>query len=564
MDMDNSISPDGTFFFDQCNPPVRSFFIGHAFCGPDVIIDQHGLALFKSKYRRDLPSAQDGSYVKCDVLENQSTIEVDYCGNQRIFIYKKYDRWAVSNSLLRLAKEVQKNGWHLSCRADYILCWKMKGPLFNQPISYKSIFNEIELLPADSVMMIVDNQLFCQKRANSAKYSTNYVDSLSNFINIWLSRVLTILSDERTIVNFDLSGGLDSRTVFAFLAAAVKYHIPLSQIGERLRINTSNEPLLARDREVANLILREVGLVRNCPHESKGRNGGFHGAPESIEIWKATALAQYYPFKRIPRYKNDPLDFRFGGGGGENFRRFYKENSFFELPKKVDFSAREYFGYSSILGDFNEVCDTLETGSKGWPISILHYRHFRARFHAGSRSQRRTTVHPLNSSELFEVSGHLEFADMENRKLYFDIIANLCPELLDIEFDDPAKAPSKETRNRIKITDSGDVAPGCIFSEDFGSAGSSAFRDEEVFELLYQRINRFPLSYYKGWLKDHDLSDALQQCQIGRRQGMLSRQRDARCIHFALMLQELSDLGTLTRFPSSAKQLLRRFIASAE
>ena len=101
----------------------------------------------------------------------------------------------------------------------------------------------------------------------------------------------------------------------------------------------------------------------------------------------------------------------------------------------------------------------------GFDPLLLHYRHFRNRFHAGRVPQHRIKLVPLGSRLLEDCAVLAGGHRLKTAQILYDIMASTVPELLDIPFDTKAKTPRANVRAALtSVPVREDLAPGAFFA----------------------------------------------------------------------------------------------------
>jgi hypothetical protein len=168
-------------------------------------------------------------------------------------------------------------------------------------------------------------------------------------------------------------------------------------------------------------------------------------ARESFDVFHALNTGVSYT-TYLPVEGPSPYKVSFGGGGGEIHRRFYENHQGSNSPE--DFVARQ----AAWLADeyARDGWSALELAQyPGVDLLRLHYREFRHRFHVGRAPRYRTVFTPLDSVSADGAQSKAGSARLDEGQFNYDVISSLSPELLEMPFDKPAKAPSASIRSRL-------------------------------------------------------------------------------------------------------------------
>jgi len=77
---------------------------GLCFEGEDLILDDAGYGDYRAVRKRNIHPGQDGSYIVINSSETKTVIGTDFNGYYKIFLYRYKNHWALSNSLIELAR----------------------------------------------------------------------------------------------------------------------------------------------------------------------------------------------------------------------------------------------------------------------------------------------------------------------------------------------------------------------------------------------------------------------------------------------------------------------------
>lgn len=455
-----------SFFFDSSEYPHEEFFNGYAFQNDRLVWPG-------SDFGYSLPSGHDGAYVTCYAYDGRLRLGVDYQGSCRLFLYrspKDQSYWAVSNSLQYLIKKMSERKQPMSLAKDVFTAWSGSGAFLEQMSCFDSYINEIVLIPRWIDLDIIPGET-CKIRltrspSHGVHEDVSYETALHNYLLSWRRRISSLLSQVE-VAQVDLSGGLDSRTTFSLFTPF------LDDLGmkDRLRIFSSNASRASADLKVAREIASTLGF-----NLSNNRVKTSEVVPLSIsnifDRWGDNRLGQYYLGSNVARGSISKSKFSVTGVGGEQYRPFYhkfasdleglvgmRRHVFLNKQKKIYeiFLTKLGVGGNGLFGNFkkrvfNSVAEANhENNFLEQDFLTLHYREFRSRFHLGAPATESTKIAPLSGRLMDRLAASAPADYLQNRQIYYDIIANMCPRLLEIPFDDSKKAPAGENLDRITI-----------------------------------------------------------------------------------------------------------------
>lgn len=444
-------------------------FDGYAFVGADFIAGPEGYSRFRSGDGSVRPG-EDGCYTIFRRTSSGHEAGTDARGLRKLYLYREGGSWAVGSSLHDLVSHLRANHAALSPDLAVLRALGVRQALTAQLNSTHTIFREIELVPSFCSVHIDETgpRVIPLPRRRA---SSGYEEALARHLFTWRSRFATLTSDPRTTFIADLSGGLDSRVVFAFAHASGLFDDDSS------RVQIASQERMPEDFAAAQTIAAEHGVDLN----GTAKPMRTPTSPErAIENWKHHSLGVYMPVYLTP-HEFDPLSVRCHGAGGGTFRDIFTGTSLRNrlMSTRKNFEDATFEEYSAIvLGDL----EALSALRPEVDPQKLHYREFRNRFHFGHAPQMRTTFSPLNS---ILVDAIADRPDADHRRTYFDMMDSLVPGLKNLPYDDPAKAPehhapSNTARRMAHIRG----APGRVFADLH--EGHADKRDQRrAFSLFY-------------------------------------------------------------------------------
>ena len=467
-----------------CMTPKASqdhFFQGYAFVGADLVFGADGLRDFTRATSQELMSGEDGCYVQIHREGTRFRVGTDHSGFKKVFYYWSPDFWVVSNSILAVTDALKANGITVTPRLSQLAAITVPRTFFQQPYSFQTIVTGVQILPLGHELMIGDEGVSI-KPNRPRVLPDSYATALAQFIDLWIARFETLVASKTVQLSADLTGGVDSRTVFTLIRAAQK------RLGlRRARFFCSGAGL---DFQVAK---RVCTAVEERLHNDRPVNHHALSHAEAYETWRALDLGTYHPVY-FPFTQPGLHAVRVGGNGGEIHRPFYnKTHSYADLASffraqgetihpdllRAEF-AQDTQDWMHKVGQngANKSWGRVQWGRLRHVIRgqrrpqepdqtlalIAHYREFRNRFHSGRVPQSRMGFHPISSGYLDDVSALAGTERLTSSQILFDIMHQLEPGVLSIPFDTPEKSPTDAHLTALTPIELGrNPAPGRIY-----------------------------------------------------------------------------------------------------
>ena len=459
------LPPEQVFLFSSACQNPDSFFQGYCFVENDLVFAAGGHALFQQACGRRVGAAEDGNYVSVQRQGADFLFEADYSGYKKLFYYWSAEFWAVSNSLVLLLEHLQAHG--VALRPNYAQLESIKcrgGSALRQMTSFHTIAEDVFLLPADCRLQIGKDAARLLPHA-PREAAASYEVALGDFLELWLSRFETLLACASQSIVSDLTGGVDSRVVFALLNKAQARLGAHSRA--QIRIFCGSSAKDSSDLRIARMICQQLDVSLNVPLvQPLVQLPGL----QVYRMWRYLHLGGYHPIYLRNGF-SDPRVVFFSGGGGENHRLFYGQQFTSDFVESfINSSTGKILSEprSWKLGrEMRMAMEHVFSGQEDSPEPLIrHYRHFRNRFHAGRASQHATRFCPLASAVLDSVSGVAGLERLAEAQIHHDLLYSLNPQLLDLPFDKPEKAPSAQARRCLTRVDIRERAePGQVFCD---------------------------------------------------------------------------------------------------
>lgn len=471
-----------TYLFSSFTELPDRFFHGYAFCGTDFVSGPGGAAAWARATGGRIESGLDGCYLSLWRTATGHRAGVDAGGLKKLFWYDDGRAWGFSNSVTALARHLSENG--VSLRPDPV---QLEGLRVNnttvatQLACFETVIAGIRLLPSWQDLEITPIGL--RPALRPAPKPRDYAQMLHDYIELWLRRIETLLIDPRVRLSCDLTGGKDSRVVFALVQKARQRLGPAALAD--VAFHSSKGERWAKDLQAASLIADRFGVALN-PRPTESPEQHRLSAAHVFDRWYDLNVGVYFPIY-FPGDRPDEFRIQLHGGGGEKHRPFYKLAGPGEFARLV---TQRHDGNHLVRGWADCVCDTLrhlQEQTPGMDPWILHYREFRNRMHGGRSPQYRTVLAPLDGKEpelLSNVAGKSEQA-----QLHFDVMESLFPGLMHLPYDDPSKGPSPAALQALTLVPvSSGSAPGTAYISRGPLGDNRPEQEESPFALLRKRL----------------------------------------------------------------------------
>lgn len=495
------MTSDLVFLFASTADNPDHFFQGYFFHNADYVFGDGGFQAFCRARSVERVSREDGCYVHAEKRDGgYYRFSADYHGYKKLFYFWDNGYWIVSNSLYKITKLIRQNGYPLLPNHPQIAAMATegtfypsgRGSFFSQLTSFETIVQGVRLCPADCALWIGSSGVRTERLPDEGS-DGNYQQQLERFIGIWTARLRALASRRSLQISCDLTGGLDSRTVFALLLGAIRG----SDFGgsDRLRVLCDTPQRARKDHRVASGICGHFGLSLN------GRlvkRPAWLNGKSSYALWKELCLGTYHPIYFPNMYPSGDI-VQLGGGGGENQRPFYEH--FVGAPSVDTFVARRSrnIGHRSARPGFGDALQqAIDSITYGAPEHVnaltCHYRHFRNRFHGGRESQYVVKFQPLASKLLDYAAAVAGRSRFRNAQMHYDVLYNLESELLDFPFDNWRKRPSRFVRRNFTSVTACAVPQGCCFVEDVAPPKEATRKGKETAHAVNYLQDEFRLA----------------------------------------------------------------------
>lgn len=409
---------------------------GFAWDGTDFVNGSEGLAAFETARRRALAPGADGVHILCRPTRDGAAMSADSAGYRHLFHWSDGRRWAVGEALIDLVAHLRSHGVDLEENRAQIGAFLSRKQLFQQLTTRETPVAGIDvLLPSERIEIDGDGLSVRQIDRSGA---TGYESALRAFLETWLGRIETLLTEPELRLFFHLSGGVDSRAAAAFLVWLRRNR----DLPDRATLHSLTDARHAADLAVARTVAAAAGLGLNG---LEPRPRSLLGEEGSLRLWRTQSAGAYSPV-RLMGGISDPRDLHFTGHGGGG----YKANlAATEVDRAIAGMERaySYFGKGDKAAWRRALEETLTalTPERGEAWTRLQ-RVSRARFHGGQAASYKRQVALFDSRLAADAADARPPASRRGTQFHFDILANLAPDLLDLPFDSAKKAPDEAQR----------------------------------------------------------------------------------------------------------------------
>ena len=379
-----------------------------------------------------------GTFVYVKVDSNKITIEQDYNGCYGLFLFRDGDYFAISNSFWKLVEHVG-NAHSLSLNYDYANSFIQVNLA---SLAYRdTLANEIEMLPRNlfvsidiSSKKLTTNRLCFEEHVVDIN-SKKAFEILDNWFYLWTDLIRSIKSKTNNI-STDLSGGFDSRLVFAlFLGAGIDMN--------QVTINSINDTkhTHADDYEIASAIAKHFGVKLNAG-DIRSSKKAFKDLRTVINLSFYTKLGFHKQMYYKYNYYEKPI-FAFTGCGSV---KNYPNKTASEYKNAIVMRAGGYDPLmkkstetlvDSLYSQFTEYYKVEDPDSKELPRH--QYYDIRCRNHFGKSTVEAYMSNAFDFTPLIDPElRKIKFSDSkcdDSMLLYSIMLARYCPDLLEFKFD---------------------------------------------------------------------------------------------------------------------------------
>lgn len=398
---------------------------------------EEGQIIRDSNFTDYIRLSPTGSYVYVKKSDEKISIYQDFDGCYGLYLFTgKNGEFCISNSFLYLLEYIAPNE-SLSLNEDYA-----KSYLTSVLCSFayrQTLVNEIETLPRNYVVHInlktkeIEYEIIDYKENSIALNSKEGIDVLDDWFYRWTS-LFRNLKMQTNNIQADLSGGFDTRVVFALLLSS---GIDLNEIS----VNSINDKKYVHeaDFKIASKIAEEFNFQLNDYSNLDTSRYYFNEIETPINISFYTKLG-FHNQMYFQLYKNISPFYSITGFGGEVIRGYGSEtyDSFINHAREIslDFvqptrnildsnidKFKRQFGEDIVKRNFN----------------LVQYKEVRRNYHYSKANVEKYLANTVNLTPLTDVylnqlitsNEHCE----DSKLLIAVIFLRYCPKLLDFEFE---------------------------------------------------------------------------------------------------------------------------------
>jgi hypothetical protein len=448
----SAIGHERIVFIDKSNYMENSNFLsGIAFTRNEIIVGTEGLGSFllRQKERFNVTDFEDGRFFAFVDVGDHVKMFSDPMGQDILFYYSQKMisvdgastlQWMVSNSFLELVRKLRADR-----RALHLYLPPLAGhfiangtALGAQLISNNTPISEIKVLPIGCEIRIskADASLSVVRHKSglwlTQPDSGSYRDMIADYVQLTCARIKTLIDSDKFDIRCDLSGGHDSRAIFAMARLAGHDFHKRPALSNRRR---------TEDLKSARLVAAAFNLKLETSWDVED------GATDSdlYEMWKKGSLGVYLPISASGAALNTS---KLRLHGGNFLSKEFGEHS----PSYLLESLSRWYADTELLG---MVKNEIRIGFSQIDVDIEHpfamhnhYINFRGRIHYGrnwTAFSRAPLFTPLISQSLAKAAFKLSTHEYNRLKLSLDLLLALDNLLGVIPFDLPEKSFDMDT-----------------------------------------------------------------------------------------------------------------------
>lgn len=493
----NRLFDDEFFIIDSDNiMDIKSELIGFSIVEDEIVRNEN--------FNENISLSKSGCYVYIEVTEDKVSFHQDVNGSWGLYVYQFEDYFAISNSFLKLV-EYLRNSHKITLNDDFSKAFMSTGLC---SIIYKeTMINEIKDVPRNFIVHIDKNTHLVEYEKidfESDSIEINSIEALEiidNWFYKWVG-ILRSLKMKTNNIQFNLSGGFDSRVIFLL---ALCSNIDLNKI--YIQSYNDDNYVHREDFTIASEIADYYGFKLNNNPISAKRNY-FREFNTTINL----AFYVKFGFHKQLDYRfyrtSDPV-FSFSGIGGETIRYYdpyYKKNYDEIIKMYLDASNRMH---ESLVTPFSRIFkntlinlanDCNITEEKSEYLFEKHYNEVRSKNHFGKFSTIEYLTNKLCLSPALDLDLHKVKRTTEECNDPYLLIALLfirfCPKLLEFKFQGGRKIDEKTIDYAKKIND---ICPFVV--KDFEFISGPALDDLDVDESIFvgRDVNEYLINVFNSY-----------------------------------------------------------------
>lgn len=449
-----------SFLVSSSNPPQDGFFQGYCFVENDLVFGAEGARLFRESTGRNIPPAQDGCYVTVRMSDYSYIFDVDFSGYALLYYYHDGQTWVVSSSFAQVVDYLRANSLTVRPNYAHIAAANGRRMALGQLFSLETMVHGVHVVPRTHSLVVSENGAKLVRRQKPSQKFESYEGALAHYLDTWISRFETLMTSTDADFSVSLSGGVDSRTNFALVNAAMRRLGP-GAIPPALR--SSGGSANRADLHAARGVARHFGLDVN---DSRQLEKSYLSAEESFQAYRDFSMGVYFPFYR-PAQAPTPKNITVGGGGGgihrKTYEKLYKSSDSMTFFKRNAKLLKRPELEEEFVRDGNAfLMTTIEPGED--PLRVL-LREGRVRYHSGRTPRTEVSFTPLYSGVAEQTQLLAGSERLGSGQFNYDIMHSVDPEIAELPYDDPKKAPTSQIRqNLVSATIGSSANPGTVWT----------------------------------------------------------------------------------------------------
>ncbi len=386
-------------------------------------------------------------YIKRD--GNKITIKQDFIGSYGLYLYKDESYFALSNSFIYLIDYIKASRKITFNRnyANFMLTSNLSSYVYSE-----TMVNEISLLDRSAVVELNISDKSIDWYCVDYKENTVELDSeegisiLDNWYRKWIG-IIKSLAENGEDIKFELTGGFDSRVVFAL---ALNSGVDLN----KMFVKSLNDGLHTHteDYEIASQISKYFGFGLN--NQTFSAEADNYSLEDALNIsWYMQACFHKENHFHMFRYKKPKYSFSGFGGECVRDRVYWCKNETFFIEKLINFGLQYRFDdiekYRESIKTifektFSEIRDKFKSFGRAsidpQNLANILWRETGNRSHFGKMTVENYYsnvfyLSPLLDSDLQKLKLYVSRDKDDMSALYAIILDRYCSKLLDFKFD---------------------------------------------------------------------------------------------------------------------------------
>lgn len=409
------------------NRPSEAAFVGYA-------VDHYrGQLRFGSPFGSQPLNHAEGCYFQAIVEDGHAALSADAFAQMPMFYYADDKRVIVSDSVLLVSMAMAKVGIEITLNEEVLKARAWRNAMADQLLSTRTPVSKVTFCPPGTTISLkavggaieADVKTTPHREFFSLR-GKSYAEGVRLIAARAASMARTLMSIEGGTFLMGLSGGQDSRSVFAAMLSAGSGTV-------RVNSNTS----MSKDFAVASDIASKFGVTLN----DANLTGGSSVRMDAMAYWFMHNAGVYDPIYTRPSLYFKPLVFDAGGHGAEVYKGNYGWRPLSLLLKDVPPSLRDEFAYECETGLSACGIDPSDPVAAEW-----HYLGFRNAIHSSRFTMLGTNgIRPLMQREIVALSRMGEGG--AKMPIASDILILLNADLAGMPFDKPHKDLNRDYIN---------------------------------------------------------------------------------------------------------------------